>query len=85
MPVLGLFGAKDVQVVSEQNEPALRAALEAGGNQDVEIVVFPDANHLFQAAHSGAMEEYSTLAAEFTPDFLPTVVAWVSQQAGVAG
>jgi pimeloyl-ACP methyl ester carboxylesterase len=84
-PVLGLFGAKDVQVVSEQNEPALRAALEAGGNQDVEIVVFPDANHLFQAAHSGAMEEYSTLAAEFTADFLPTVVAWVSQQAGVAG
>jgi pimeloyl-ACP methyl ester carboxylesterase len=83
VPVLGLFGAKDVQVVTEQNEPALRAALESGGNGAVEIVVFPDANHLFQSAETGAMEEYSTLAAEFTPDFLPTVVEWVSQQAGV--
>ena len=31
------------------------------------------------------MEEYSTLAAEFTPDFLPKVVEWVTRQAGVAG
>ena len=85
VPVLALFGSKDVQVVTEQNEPALRAALEAGGNADVEIVVFPDANHLFQAAQSGAVEEYSTLAAEFTPDFLPTVVAWVTEQVGLAG
>jgi hypothetical protein len=85
VPVLGLFGARDVQVVAEQNEPALRAALEAGGNQAAEIVVFPDANHLFQAAQSGAVEEYSTLAAEFTPEFLPKVVAWVTQQVGVAG
>ena len=84
VPVLGLFGAKDVQVVTEQNEPALRAALEAGGNEAVEIVVFPDANHLFQSAQTGAVEEYSTLAAEFTPDFLPTVVEWVVRQAGVA-
>lgn len=82
-PVLGLFGAKDVQVVTEQNEPALRAALESGGNGSVEIVVFPDANHLFQSAQTGAVEEYSTLAAEFTPDFLPKVVEWVSRQAGV--
>jgi hypothetical protein len=30
------------------------------------------------------VEEYSTLAAEFTPDFLPIVVEWVTRQAGVA-
>jgi pimeloyl-ACP methyl ester carboxylesterase len=85
VPVLGLFGAKDVQVVTDQNEPPLRAALAAGGNAAVEIVVFPDANHLFQSAETGAVEEYSSLAAEFTPDFLPTVVEWVTRQAGAAG
>jgi uncharacterized protein len=84
VPVLGLFGARDVQVVTEQNAPALRAALAAGGNEDVEIVVFPDANHLFQASRTGALEEYSMLEPAFTPDFLPTLVDWVTARAGVA-
>jgi pimeloyl-ACP methyl ester carboxylesterase len=77
VPVLGLFGAKDVQVVLEQNEPALREALEAAGNDDFEIIVFPNGNHLFQEAITGAVGEYSELAPEFTPDFLPSLVDWV--------
>lgn len=81
VPVLGLFGAKDVQVVSEQNEPALRAALESAGNEDFETVVLPDANHLFQAATTGAFAEYSTLDPVFTPTFLPTLIDWVTQRA----
>jgi pimeloyl-ACP methyl ester carboxylesterase len=83
VPVLALFGAKDVQVVAEQNEPALRAALEAGGNDAVETVVLPDANHLFQSAETGAIAEYSSLPPEFTADFLPTLVAWVTEQTGI--
>lgn len=83
VPVLGLFGGKDVQVVTEQNEPALRAALAVAGNEEVRIVVLPEANHLFQAAASGAIEEYSTLAPEFSEDFLPTLVEWVTAQAGL--
>lgn len=85
VPVLGLFGARDVQVVTEPNEAALRAALAAGGNQDVEIVVFPDANHLFQASETGALQEYGTLEPAFTPGFLPTLVEWVTARAGVSG
>ncbi len=85
VPVLGLFGGKDVQVVAEQNEPALRAALEAGGNGVSEVITLPDANHLFQAAESGAVEEYATLPGEFTADFLPTLIDWVTEHAGLAG
>lgn len=85
VPVLGLFGALDAQVVTEQNEPALRAALEAAGNEDVETIVFPDANHLFQSAGTGAFEEYGSLAPEFTDGFVEAVVDWVSERAGVAG
>ncbi len=84
VPVLGLFGARDAQVVSEQNEPALRAALKAAGNEDFETIVFPAANHLFQAAQTGAFGEYSSLAPEFTDGFLDTIVDWVTVHAGVS-
>ena len=78
VPVQGLFGGKDVQVVLDQNEPALRSALDAAGNDDFEIVVFPNANHLFQEAEIGSVQEYADLPTEFTPDFLPALVAWVT-------
>jgi pimeloyl-ACP methyl ester carboxylesterase len=83
VPVLGLYGANDVQVVLDQNEPALRDALERGGGTNLTVVVLPDANHLFQASRTGGVTEYSTLAPEFTADFLPTLVEWVTEQTGV--
>jgi hypothetical protein len=44
----------------------------------VTVVVLPDANHLFQAAGSGALSEYATLAPEFTPDLLPVIIDWIT-------
>jgi dienelactone hydrolase len=84
-PVLGLFGGKDVQVLGEPNAEALEAALRAGGNEDIEIVVIPDANHLFQAAETGAVGEYGSLPPELTPDLLPTIVAWLTEHLGIPG
>ena len=83
IPALGLFGALDVQVPLEQNEPAWTAALVAARNADATAIVFDDANHLFQAAETGAVGEYPTLEPEFTPDFLPALVEWVTAQVGV--
>jgi pimeloyl-ACP methyl ester carboxylesterase len=77
IPVLAIFGGKDVQVDAGQNAPALEAALTEAGNADFTIVSLPDANHLFQAADTGAVSEYATLASEFTPDFLPTILDWL--------
>ncbi len=85
VPVLAVFGGKDVQVIAESNAAALRDALAAGGNEDVEIITFPDANHLFQAADSGAVAEYGELEPEFLDGFVEAVVDWTSVQAGVAG
>lgn len=78
IPVLAIFGEKDVQVDAEQNAPALEAALAEAGNEDYEIVVLPNANHLFQEAETGGLNEYGTLPAEFTPDFVPTILDWLS-------
>jgi pimeloyl-ACP methyl ester carboxylesterase len=84
VPVLAIFGGKDVQVDAEQNAPAVEAALKQGGNQDYEVVVLPDANHLFQQADTGGPSEYSTLPAEFTPDLLPTIIEWLQAHVSVA-
>ncbi len=83
IPVLGLFGGKDVQVTSAQNAPAMEAALELAGNEDFEIVIFPNANHLFQEAVTGGISEYASLGTEFTSDFLPTIVDWVTARVRV--
>lgn len=76
-PVLALFGGKDAQVPAEMNETAMKAALAKGGNTDVTTKVFPDANHLFQAAGTGSPNEYAKLAPEFLPDFLHTISEWI--------
>ena len=84
VPVLGLFGGKDVQVDAEQNAPALEEALEEAGNEDFEVVVLPNANHLFQEAETGSPTEYGTLPAEFTPDLLPTIIEWLQAHVSIA-
>jgi pimeloyl-ACP methyl ester carboxylesterase len=83
IPILGVFGGKDVQVPPDQEAPALEKALERAGNEDFEIVILPDANHLFQESETGALIEYGQLPASFTPDFLPTLIAWLSEHASV--
>jgi len=77
VPVLALFGGKDLQVPAVQNEPAVTQALEKGGNKDYTVKVFPDANHLFQSATTGNPSEYATLKPEFTAGFLDTISAWI--------
>lgn len=78
VPVLAIFGGKDKQVDAAQNAAPLLEALQEGGNTDVTVVVLPDANHLFQAAGSGAFSEYANLPAEFTPDLMPVIIDWIT-------
>jgi pimeloyl-ACP methyl ester carboxylesterase len=85
VPVLGIFGGKDVQVIAESNEAGLRAALDEAGNEDVTTLIIPDANHLFQEAETGAFGEYGRLEPEFIDGFLDTVVEWMVVRAGVGG
>ena len=80
VPVLALFGGLDVQVDVEQNRAPLEAALAAAGNDDVTIVVFDDANHLFQRAVTGGPEEYLRLEMAFAPGFLQEISAWLAER-----
>jgi hypothetical protein len=85
VPVLGIFGGKDVQVNAESNEAALAEALAVAGNEDATTLTLPDANHLFQEADTGTVAEYGQLAPEFIDGFVDTIVDWFVVRAGVAG
>ncbi len=82
VPVLAVFGGVDVQVDADQNEAALEEAISRAGNRDVTVVVLPEANHLFQKAVTGGLEEYALLPMEFHPRLLPAIVDWLLARVG---
>lgn len=77
VPVLALFGGLDTQVEAAQNGDALDAIMADSGNEDYTRVDFEKANHLFQEAETGSLQEYGSLKQEFVPDLLPTITDWL--------
>jgi uncharacterized protein len=80
VPVLAVFADRDVQVDLEQNLPPLESALAAAGNRDLTVMVFRGANHLFQRADSGHVDEYLRLEMAFMPGFLESISTWLSER-----
>jgi uncharacterized protein len=79
-PVLALIGEKDVQVPPQQNLPAIRKALEAGGNRDFEVEQLPGLNHLFQTASTGSPSEYAEIEETISPIALEKISTWILRQ-----
>jgi hypothetical protein len=79
-PVLALNGEKDRQVPPKQNLPAIRKALEEGGNKHFEIVELPGLNHLFQTAKTGSPNEYAQIEETIAPVALDTMTVWILKQ-----
>jgi fermentation-respiration switch protein FrsA (DUF1100 family) len=85
VPVLALFGAKDLQVSAKVNQPMLEASLEAAGNDDFEVITFPELNHLFQHADTGGIEEYGQIEETFAPEALEKISQWILERFGKRG
>lgn len=75
IPVLALFGGKDLQVPPAQSEPILRQWL--AGNPDVTIHTFPQLNHLMQPATTGSLDEYIRIETTISPEVLDTITQWL--------
>ena len=75
IPVLALYGGKDVQVDSQQNKVLIKDMISKG-KDNYTLKVFPNANHLFQHADTGSMQEYQQLPKEFTEGFLKYITNW---------
>jgi uncharacterized protein len=84
VPVLALFGGKDLQVPAEPNRRAMEEVFAKSGLKDYRIVVMPGANHLYQEANTGSVSEYTTLKKEFLPGFLDLLTTWIRERAGLA-
>lgn len=77
-PVLIVQGALDRQITADQAGLLERAARD-GGNKRVTMHVFPDLNHLFLRAKTGAFSEYSKLeSTQVGADVLQTLGAWLA-------
>jgi uncharacterized protein len=77
-PVLALNGAKDMQVIANQNAPAIKAALAQGGNKDARVEILPGLNYLLQPAATGLAYEYASIPVAISPVVLQTIGDWIT-------
>ncbi len=77
-PVLVLNGELDLQVLPDQNVPAIERAL--AGNPDVEVHVLSGLNHLFQPAETGSPAEYIDIETTFDPGALEIISGWIRRR-----
>jgi len=74
MPVLSLYGGKDIQVDAAVNAPLMRATLK---NPRSEVTTLDNLNHLFQPADTGAIAEYGTIETTIDPTALSAIDGWL--------
>lgn len=74
MPVLGLFGDKDLSFPIPAVVDSMRAAFRRAGNKDVTLKVFAGAEHQLMVPQAYAGR---TLRRVVTPEYMPTLVEWV--------
>ena len=79
-PILALGGSKDLQVVAEQNLGRLRELKEQNGSLDMEIVEFPELNHLFQHCDTGLNTEYGLIEETFAEEALEKIAEFISER-----
>jgi uncharacterized protein len=75
VPVWAGFGGKDVQVNAGINQSALENLL--GKRREDKIQTFPELNHLFQRAPTGAVSEYGEIEETFSPAVMEEIATWI--------
>jgi pimeloyl-ACP methyl ester carboxylesterase len=79
-PVLAINGSLDLQVPPDLNLPAIKKALEEGGNKHYEVDELPGLNHLFQTAKAGSPSEYGAIEETISPVALDKMASWILKQ-----
>ncbi len=76
-PLLGIWGARDLLVSAHHSLATFAAALARGGNPNVRLEVFPEADHgLRRPVGDGDHAERAHV-----PGFFPSMTAWIRQSA----
>ena len=82
VPVLALYGELDTQVLAVPNSTAMAEAIAESDIPHHTLATIPSANHLFQAATTGSVNEYAELEPEFVPEVLEILATWLEAGAG---
>jgi uncharacterized protein len=78
IPVLALYGGKDLNVPAQRNVTALTEELTKAGNMDFTIKVFPDANHDgFETTDPMLDGEQVRYLQRIVPGLISTQITWV--------
>jgi pimeloyl-ACP methyl ester carboxylesterase len=80
VPVLALYGRRDLQVPPEQNAGPMRAALQDAPSDDTTVRVLDGLNHLFQPAETGLPSEYARIDTTMAPRALRAVSSWIRER-----
>jgi len=83
VPVIALFGELDTQVPAAANATAMSEAINESSAPGYTIATIVSANHGFQEAVTGSMDEYARLKREFAPDFLEILTTWLTEVSGL--
>lgn len=76
IPVLALFGSKDLQVPAEENMEILNDI----DNGNIEIKRYEGLNHLFQKANTGLPQEYGTIKETINEEVLEDIYNWIIER-----
>lgn len=77
VPVLAIYGEKDVQVTPELNKPRMESALRKAPIKDFQVVVVPGQNHLFQVCTTCTLNEYGQLDETVNEETMKLVMKWI--------
>ena len=83
VPVIALFGELDTQVPAAANATAMSEAINESSAPGYTIATIVSANHGFQEAVTGSMDEYARLKREFAPDFVEILTTWLTEVSGL--
>jgi hypothetical protein len=78
-----LRAALDCQVRAADNLDRIARVSRDAGNQNVETLVVPGLNHMFQTAPTGAMSEYGMIEETFHEPTLARIVDWVRRRSAL--
>lgn len=77
VPVLALYGSKDLVVPADLNIPVLRENLKL--DKDVTIQELPGLNHLFQHAVTGSPREFADIEETLSPEVPVIISNWIGR------
>lgn len=84
VPVLALYGSKDLQVPPTQNAGPMRSALEESSGDETTVRVLTGLNHMFQPADTGHPNEYGQIETTMDPEAIDVIADWIREHASAS-